>query len=125
MTDAFVVDTHPLVWYLLDDTKRLTRIANDILTDAEEGRADIIIPAIVVAEMIYVGEKYDLPVTFDRLAQLIRAEPKFIVRPLDVSVLETMASIDPRMEMHGPRHRGHRKPCTVSRSSRRIERSKA
>ena len=100
ITDAFVVDTHPLVWYLLDDTQRLSRAANEIFKDAEEGLVDVIIPAIVVAEAIYVGEKYRLPVSFERLVELIRAEPKFIVRPFDLPVLETMARIGARMEMH-------------------------
>jgi predicted nucleic acid-binding protein len=100
ITDAFVVDTHPLVWYLMDDTQRLSSAANGIFKDAEEGLVDIIIPAIVVAEAIYVGEKYDLPVSFERLAELIRAEPKFIVLPLDLPVLEAMARIGARMEMH-------------------------
>lgn len=100
ITDAFVVDTHPLVWYLLDDTQRLSRAANEIFKDAEEGLVDVIIPAIVVAEAIYVGEKHRLPVSFERLVELIHAEPKFIVRPFDLPVLETMARIGARMEMH-------------------------
>ena len=99
-SDVFVVDTHALVWYMLDDNERLTMAAREVLNGAEEGKFGVILPAIVVAEAIYVGEKYDLPVSFQHIADLIRSKPKFIVIPLDLPVLEKMAVIGTRMEMH-------------------------
>jgi len=100
MTDALVIDTHPLLWYLADDQKRLSSFADDAIRDAEEGETDILIPAIVIAEAIYVGEKYALSVDIQRLSELIREEPKFLVVSLSMPILEAMARIEPRMEMH-------------------------
>lgn len=47
----YVVDTHSLVWYFAQD-RRLSNKVRDILQDAERGRNEIIIPAIVLLETI-------------------------------------------------------------------------
>lgn len=99
-TDAFVIDTHPLVWYMLEQNAKLSEVALGVLRDAEEGRLDIIVPAIVVAETVYVVEKEGLPFKAEKIVEGIRSASGFIIRPLDVGVLEEMARIEHRMEMH-------------------------
>lgn len=46
ITDAFVIDTHTLIWYFLDDDSKLPAAVLSVLEDAEEGGADIIVPPI-------------------------------------------------------------------------------
>ena len=51
--EKYVVDTHPLLWYVTDDN-RLSFKANLLLERAEAGEIDIIVPAIVLIEAIDV-----------------------------------------------------------------------
>jgi PIN domain nuclease of toxin-antitoxin system len=53
---TFVVDTHPLAWYLTSPDS-LSRLARQTLRDGEEGRAQLVIPHIVLAELYYVFRK--------------------------------------------------------------------
>ena len=48
----YVTDTHSLVWFLANDSK-LGKDALSAFRSADEG----IIPAIVIAEVLYIAEK--------------------------------------------------------------------
>ncbi len=52
----YVVDTHALIWYLTGDIKLSAR-ALSILRAAEHGNTQLILPAIVLAEMYYANAK--------------------------------------------------------------------
>ncbi len=52
----YVTDTHPFVWYLADDA-RLSSDARMAFDRADSGEATIIIPAIALAEAVYLAEK--------------------------------------------------------------------
>jgi predicted nucleic acid-binding protein len=100
ITDAFVIDTHTLIWYFLDDDSKLPAAVRSVLEDAEDGDVDIIVPPIVIAEAMYVAEKHRAAVTIDEVLALIEREQKFVVLPMDMAVLEEMVRIGPGLEMH-------------------------
>jgi PIN domain nuclease of toxin-antitoxin system len=64
---AYVVDTHAPIWYLTRD-KKLGSRASTIFAAAEQGETQIVISAIVVAELFYANEKWrlfsDFPAAF-------------------------------------------------------------
>jgi PIN domain nuclease of toxin-antitoxin system len=58
--DAYVIDTHALIWHLQNST-RLSSRARELLVQVDQGRAVAIIPTIVLVEMIYLAEKHRIP----------------------------------------------------------------
>ncbi|ATZ61587.2 MAG: PIN domain-containing protein [Methanosarcinales archaeon Met12] len=52
----FVVDTHALLWHLTEDTK-LGRKAKEVLDKADRGETTAVIPAIILAEALFILEK--------------------------------------------------------------------
>lgn len=52
----YVVDTHALIWYLLNDKKLSTR-AKALFEAAEQHQTMLIISAIVMAELYYANAK--------------------------------------------------------------------
>ena len=56
----FVVDAHALWWYIMA-RERLSHAAANVFRLAEQGRASLIVPAIVVAELYYLSVKLGEP----------------------------------------------------------------
>jgi PIN domain nuclease of toxin-antitoxin system len=52
----YVVDTHALIWYLINDSK-LGDQAAQVFAAAERGETRLIVSAIVIAEMYYANRK--------------------------------------------------------------------
>ncbi len=53
----YVTDTHPFVWYLAADDDRLSPSAKSVFENADSAKAVVVIPAIVLAESLYLAEK--------------------------------------------------------------------
>jgi len=51
-----VVDTHPLVWYLAGEDRRLSRRARATFADVEAGRATLHVPAPVLMELVLLEQ---------------------------------------------------------------------
>jgi len=51
-----VTDTHSLIWYLLNSSK-LSFEDNKAFEEIEAGKAQLIIPAIVIAEIMYLVKR--------------------------------------------------------------------
>ena len=49
----YVTDSHSLIWYLLE-SPRLSFNANEVFKAVEQGKANLLIPAIVIAEIIFI-----------------------------------------------------------------------
>jgi len=52
----YVTDTHSLIWYLLNSSK-LSFEDNKAFEEIEAGKAQLIIPAIVIAEIMYLVKR--------------------------------------------------------------------
>ncbi|MBI3186028.1 MAG: PIN domain-containing protein [Myxococcales bacterium] len=57
MVDAFVTDTHPLIWYAAGATRKLGRKARGAFEAYEAGGADLFVPAPVVLETWFLARK--------------------------------------------------------------------
>lgn len=77
------IDTHALIWYL-SRPSRLGRSAARLLRDADAGRAEILIPAIVAIELTLLREAGRDVVGMPQLEALVTAQPAFTVLPLDL-----------------------------------------
>lgn len=71
---AYVTDTNALYWYLTGD-KRLSPHARSIYQAAEDGQTQIIISAIVLAELCYILQKKPLPKTYAELHADLKSKP--------------------------------------------------
>ena len=86
----FVTDTHCLVWYLQDNPKLST--AGKKLFDEPGPATRIIIPAIVLAELLYISRKVSLPRSFDATLKLLEEDDRFEIYPLSADVIREAAS---------------------------------
>lgn len=76
----YVVDTHAVVWYLTDDP-RLGKKARQILdTDGNQ----LILPAIVLAEVRHIADRKRVPISFPDILAIITTDPRCIVYPIDM-----------------------------------------
>ena len=82
----YIVDTHALVWYLIDDT-RLGTGAKQVLDNPS---TLLVIPTVVLAEAKHISERKRIPLSFDEIMQTIAADPRITIFPLDVFVVAGM-----------------------------------
>ncbi len=64
MKNSFVIDTMALVLRL--EKRKLSQKVNAIFNNAENGDVDLIIPAMVVAEVGYLAERKRIEITFQK-----------------------------------------------------------
>jgi PIN domain nuclease of toxin-antitoxin system len=96
---AYVADTHSLIWYLTD-SPRLSPGANRCFKLIEEGKAKLLIPAIVMAEIIYIVEKGKVEANLDDLIDRIREAENFELSPLGIDQLLCLKNEKSIQEMH-------------------------
>jgi len=91
---AVVVDTHALVWYLVEP-ERLSQTASDALDQASATGEAIYASAISLVEMIYLVEKGRLPqAVMDRLTEaLATPEAELSLVPVDQEVAMMVRAI--------------------------------
>ncbi len=93
-----VTDTHSIVWYFTDDP-RLSRRALEVFEKTTR-EGVIIIPAVVLAEILYIAGKGKITLTFDETLQKIDSYENFIVAVLDVQILKVAEKIKVDLETH-------------------------
>ena len=95
----YVTDTHSLIWYLFDSPK-LSRAASEAFRKVEEGRARLIIPAIVIAELIYTVESGKVKANIDNLIHRIDESMNFDIASLGINQLRCLRQNTQIPEMH-------------------------
>jgi predicted nucleic acid-binding protein len=73
----YVADTHALFWYLTGSSHLGTNALKSF-TEALHGQALIYLPAIVLAELYFLNEKYGRPVDFVASTDQLRNSSQFI-----------------------------------------------
>lgn len=76
-----VTDTHPLVWYLSDQRKKLGRRAQAALVAAEEGRWTVFVPTTVLLELVLLEQKGALQIGYQDLRQGLSGRSGFQLLP--------------------------------------------
>lgn len=98
-TPVYVADTHAFYWYL-QNPKRLSPAADAVFRLAEAGGAQIVVPAIVIAELYYVAKKYAHGFAIARLLDDIHATASYLFSPLGREQLEELDELPEIIEMH-------------------------
>lgn len=91
---AVLVDTHALVWYLVEP-ERLSRTAGDALDQASATGQPIYASAVSLVEIIYLVEKGRLPeAVMDRLTEALASpDAEISVVPVDREVAMAVRAI--------------------------------
>jgi len=97
-TEKYVLDTHPLLWYLAGD-KKLSLRARGIIKRIEQGEAKGYISVIVLAEMIFSFQKRNISFPIKELIDELKAD-NFSIIALDTQQVITLQTIREVPEMH-------------------------
>ena len=95
----YVTDSHSLIWYLLDSPK-LSFNASEVFKTVEQGEANLLIPAIVIAEIIYIVQSGKVQADLDNLLLKIQESGNFHIYPLGLDVLICLKEQTEISEMH-------------------------
>lgn len=94
----YVTDTHSLIWYFTDDQHLSKKALKSFESTVKEGL--IIVPAVVLAEILFITKKGRVPLGFTTTVAKIDALANFEISPLDLDVLKIAESIAAPLEMH-------------------------
>jgi len=83
---SYIVDTHALIWYLVDDP-RLGEKAREILQSSGNR---LIVPAIVLAEARHIADAKRVPISFQDVLTAITRDPSCVVAPVDTLTVSYM-----------------------------------
>lgn len=95
----YSIDTHTLYWYELD-LPPLSQAARDIFREAEQGRADLVLHPIALAEVAYILRKQGLESKFPDYLDAIAANPIYRVEPIVLDDLRRLPLYPEIPEMH-------------------------
>jgi PIN domain nuclease of toxin-antitoxin system len=114
--NGYMTDTHSFFWYLTNSS-RLGPNASIAFDEADNGMALIYVPAIVLAELYYLNEKFDRPVDFATEYARLSKNSQFVLLPfmpeevLDFDTDRTVAEMHDRMVVGAARRLGV--PCVT------------
>jgi predicted nucleic acid-binding protein len=95
----YVTDTHSLLWYLYD-IPRLGPNARTVFNAIDAGDATLLIPAIVLAEMIYTIERRRHDINANEALNRIADADNFQVLPFGLDDARALISLTDIPEMH-------------------------
>ncbi len=96
----YVTDTHPFVWYLAADDDRLSPGAKSVFENADSAKAVVVIPAIVLAESLYLAEKGRIKAKAVEILELVESALNYRLYPLDLSVIQIASELKKIPEIH-------------------------
>jgi PIN domain nuclease of toxin-antitoxin system len=96
---VYIVDTHALYWYRTNPS-RLGPAADAVFRLADAGGAHIIVPAIVIAELYYLTQKFGPPASTSAMLEDINNSREFVFSELGQRQLKTMEQVEGVSEMH-------------------------
>lgn len=95
----YVLDTHVLVWYFTGNA-RLSPEARDIIDLVRQQQGRLLIPTIVLAEALNVAAKGRVVFDFQKLYQLVRAEPEFEIVEFGIEIFDETLRVSAVPEIH-------------------------
>jgi PIN domain nuclease of toxin-antitoxin system len=81
---VYVVDTHPLVWFL-EGSSRLSLAAQNALIDTT---AQVVVPTIVLAEVTFLYARHRITIDLPHVLAHVTSAANCLVYPLDGAVVE-------------------------------------
>ena len=95
----YVVDTHVLIWYFTGNKRLPEELKNRIDSVRQQG-GRLLVPTIVLAEALAVAAKGRVPFDFNRLYQVVVAEPEFEIVEFGLGVFSEVLRIKRIPEIH-------------------------
>lgn len=93
-----VVDTMALVLRL--ENRRMPERSRQLFKSAEDGDLQLVIPAMVLAEIGYLSERNRIDTTLDMVNDYIDRFPKIEVYPLNFEIIKSCFQINDIPELH-------------------------
>ena len=97
--ETYVTDAHSLVWFIAED-EQLSLNAKQILEQAEEAEAQVLIPTVVLAEITHISRKKRVSITIDEVLDRIEQSSGFVIVPFDFPIFQTMLKLPKEWELH-------------------------
>jgi PIN domain nuclease of toxin-antitoxin system len=97
--NLYVADTHALFWYLTASS-RLSDAARAAFDEGVRGEALIYVPAIVLAELYYLNQKFGQPLDFSEEYVLLEQSGQFVMASLAPSDVLSFDQDSAVPEMH-------------------------
>jgi len=94
----FVTDTMGLVLHL--EKRKFSQRSKTIFAEAESSKVLVYIPAIVIAEILYLSEKKRIGLTLQIVHQYLSRFSSFQEYPLNYAIVNTAAEITDIPELH-------------------------
>ena len=98
LADEYVIDTVGLVLYL--EKRKSGAKAEQICDSAENGQTVIHIPAMVMAEILYLSEKGRILIGLTDVFQLLKDFSNFKEFPMNCDILQSAIQITDIPELH-------------------------
>jgi PIN domain nuclease of toxin-antitoxin system len=95
----YVTDTHSLLWYL-HSPKRLGTAAAEAFAKIAANGADMIVPIIVIAEILYILQAGRVAADFDEILARLQASANIAIVPLTLERVLNLRSLAGIPEMH-------------------------
>ncbi|MBI1928713.1 PIN domain-containing protein [Candidatus Poribacteria bacterium] len=95
----YLLDTHVLYWHLIGSS-RLSLSAVNIFTEAQAGKAVLVVYYVVLAELYYLLQKYGQTALFAPLLQALQTLPYFRIEPIDFIDIQELGDYPQVTEMH-------------------------
>jgi PIN domain nuclease of toxin-antitoxin system len=93
----FVTDTHPLIWYISKDYKKLSQPVRTLFEEAQEGKQAIYIPTAVLWEIslnIKTGGSIRLAASYESFLQRLFSISTFIEEPITQKIVNVSHNLN-------------------------------
>jgi predicted nucleic acid-binding protein len=98
LAGEYVADTVALILWL--EHRRVGALSGRILSAAEAGHLVVRIPAMVLAEILYLSEKQRIKLTLQDVAAHMQRYAQFQEQPMSHAVIDTASAITDVPELH-------------------------
>ncbi|MBI4630420.1 MAG: PIN domain-containing protein [Chloroflexi bacterium] len=95
----YVTDTHSLLWYLYTP-ERLGDGAKKAFNEVAEDQADLIVPMIVIAEIIYISKAGKVDADIKEVLSRLQSSLNITISPLTLDRALELDNISEVPEMH-------------------------
>jgi len=96
---TYIADTHTLLWYFVRPD-RLGNHARLALDEVANGNANLLVPAIVIAELIFTVENKPVRANIDKILQGLVSGPNITLLDLTVKTTMRLQTLTAIPEMH-------------------------
>ena len=95
----YLADTVALIHHLRN-RRKLSNLAETILQAADRGEHTILLSAVTLMEILYLGQANRIPLSLNDLLAAVDGSDNYRIIPLDKHIIATAQTIDDVPELH-------------------------